>query len=82
MLKTFLTYLVSRLPFVQPSVRRLVNKHISDKLKEAEERAREDIEFHASELSTKLEKAFNEFVEGKEAAVKRQANAILGKLLN
>lgn len=82
MLKALFGYVVAAFGLNKPSVRKAVKSHIEKRLKEAEGRVKEDVQFATDELKRNVSAAAEKFVAEKEAAVKRQANEILKNLLS
>lgn len=81
MLKALLGYVVAAFGLNKPSVRKAVKSHIEKRLKEAESRVKEDVQFATDELKRNIKESTDKFLAEKEAAVKRQANQILTNLL-
>ena len=78
MLKELLRYVASWSN--SNSVNSRIKKAMQSRVREAQKRVNEDIEFYKQELNDRLEAALREFVENKEAAVVRQVNAMLTRI--
>lgn len=80
MFKVLLEYLKKYLP-KQSAVKAAVKKHLKERIKKAEAKVREDIDFHNQQFNDEVNAAVTRLLEGKDAAVKRQVNALLSRIM-
>ena len=79
MLKAIWAYILAKLRINSP-VKNAIKKHLSKRIKEAEARVREDVDFAQAEFTKLVADAANKFVDDKQAALSRQVKQLIDKL--